>query len=335
MGGLLQALRRLFSGRQDGLPPLRAAFSRDFIWPLRPAQVARWAQRHGQAQPLAPADWPQRCVDTDRARLARLRQQGRAHDVPLHVLTAAIGVGDRRIRVLLGADGSVLGPRAYSRGRVGGAAAVLCLGLMGAGWGLRPLQALPAADQPAAQAALAGPAASSTVAPVTASASASAASNAHTDTHASTPASTPASAPAIGPPPLAHAASATAPDNSASAPAADIRPALSETQKETARAQSALLRGETPAATAPQPGDGPVYAVISRASRQHDTAAGNLALMRAAAERLGSDAPGHRELLESQGEWRAAWWPFTTMVDAERARVMLIGKGLKAEVVSF
>ena len=96
---LLAALRRAVTGRQPGLPPLRAAFSREFIWPLRPGQVARWAQRHGWPQPLAPADWPRRRIDSDRARLAALRQKGLAHDLPLHVLTAAIGVGDRRICV--------------------------------------------------------------------------------------------------------------------------------------------------------------------------------------------------------------------------------------------
>ena len=58
-----------------GLPPLRAAFSREFIWPLRTAQVARWAQRHGLPHSLAPADWPRRNIDADRARLAHLRQK--------------------------------------------------------------------------------------------------------------------------------------------------------------------------------------------------------------------------------------------------------------------
>ena len=63
--------------------------------------------------------------------------------MPLHVLTAAIGVGDRRIRVLVGADGSVLGPRAYSRSRLGSASLVLPVGLVGLGWTLRPLHGLP------------------------------------------------------------------------------------------------------------------------------------------------------------------------------------------------
>ena len=39
--------------------------------------------------------------------------------------------------------------------------------------------------------------------------------------------------------------------------------------------------------------------------------------------------------MQSQGEWRAAWWPVSTLADAERARVLLAGRGLKAEVVAF
>ena len=69
------------------------------------------------------------------------------------MLTAAIGVGDRRIRVLVGADGSVLGPRAYSRSRLGCASLVLAVGLVGLGWTLRPLHGLPDAGAAAALAA--------------------------------------------------------------------------------------------------------------------------------------------------------------------------------------
>ena len=78
-----------------------------------------------------------------------------------------------------------------------------------------------------------------------------------------------------------------------------------------------------------------MYAVVSLASRQRATAAVHLAQMKSAASRLDGPVPAHGELLESQGQWRAAWWPFTSLVDAERARVLLAGKGVKAEVVEF
>ena len=56
--------------------------------------------------------------------------------------------------------------------------------------------------------------------------------------------------------------------------------------------------------------------MVGPASRQRATAAGSLAVMKAAAGRMDGAAPGHGELLESQGQWRAAWWPFTSLVDA-------------------
>jgi trimeric autotransporter adhesin len=336
---LLAALRRAFTGRQPGLPPLRAAFSREFIWPLRTAQVARWAQRHGQPQPLAPADWPHRSIDADRARLAQLRQKGLAHDLPLHVLTAAIGVGDRRIRVLVGADGSILGPRAYHPTRVGGVCMVLAVGLVGLGWSLRPLHGLP--DDDAAAAAMA--AASAPVAAVAASAASAAdtAASATALAHAASAADAAASAAhAAGPAePAASAANdaavATAANTAASQPQASIRPTLSDEERYAAKVEAARLRGEPvpppPATLLP----GPVYAVVGPASRQRAAAAGSLAQMKSAASGLDGSAPEHGELVESQGQWRAAWWPFTSLVDAERARVLLAGRGIKAEVVEF
>ena len=57
---------------------------------------------------------------------------------------------------------------------------------------------------------------------------------------------------------------------------------------------------------------GPVYAVVARASRQREAAARDLALMQAAGSRLPPPAPGHAELMQTHGEWRAAWWPCST-----------------------
>ncbi|MDO8376345.1 MAG: hypothetical protein Q7S91_04055, partial [Aquabacterium sp.] len=170
---LLLALRTAITGRQPGMPPLQAAFSRDFIWPLTPKQVARWAQRHGQVHPLAPADWPRRRVETDGQRLSQARQKGLTHTVQLHLLTAAIGVGDRRIRVLMDAQGAVIGPRAYSRARIGAATSLLMAGVLGVGWGLWWPTPVADADAPAL-AALAASAPASAPASATTSAAASA-----------------------------------------------------------------------------------------------------------------------------------------------------------------
>ncbi|GCL63320.1 hypothetical protein [Pseudaquabacterium pictum] len=333
---LVAAVRRLLTGRQPGLPPLRAAFSREFIWPLRPGRVARWAQRHGQPQPLAPADWPQRRIDADRTRLTALRGKGLAHDLPLHVLTAAIGVGDRRIRVLVGADGSILGPRAYSRARLGSVGLVAAVALVGLGWTLRPLHGGPSGDDAAALAAAPASAASAPLAAASAPpvAAASAAASAALLADAASAAEPPASA-ASSATDGATMLAAAPPEAAASQPQADIRPALSDEERYLARVEAARLRGEPPPDPPATLLPGPVYAVVGPASRQRATAAGSLALMKAAAGRMDGSAPGHGELLESQGLWRAAWWPFTSLVDAERARVLLAGKGVKAEVVEF
>jgi len=95
----------------------RALFSEDFIEPLAPSRVARWALQHGST------DWPldpqaqERLVKIDPS----LRSTAAADPlVPLHLLTAAIAVGDKRLRVLLAprAGGPVLGQREWSRPRL-------------------------------------------------------------------------------------------------------------------------------------------------------------------------------------------------------------------------
>lgn len=336
---LVDTLRRLSTrrragptstGRQAGLPALRAAFTADFAWPLRPGAVARWAQRHGSPAPLAPPDWPRRSIDADRTRLARHRGKGFAHDLPLHVLTAAIGVGDRRIRVLVGADGSVLGPRAFDRSRSTAAATLLGLGLVALGWTLRPLQAPPA--DPATLLAAAPVAAAS--APAEPASAASTPDAAASDAAVAAAAGDPAASDAHAEPAAAQVATAAStPDAAASGPAGDIRPTLSDEQKYAAKVEAARLRGEPPPPP-PEPA-GPVYAVVGPGSASPDGAQRSLVAMRAAAARLDGGAPAHGELVNSQGQWRAAWWPFASLVDAERARVLLAGRGVKAEIVEF
>ena len=380
------------TGRRPGWPRLEAAFSRDFIWPLTPQTVARWAQRHGQPQSLAPADWPRRQVDTDLARLGPLRQAGLPHTVQLHLLTAAIGVGDRRIRLLMDADGHIIGPRAYSRSRSATAAGLLLAALVAAGWPWRGLH--PAGDgDGAAKAALATAAAASAASAVALAASAASAPTAPTapaphvaalaastaaaaDAAKAASAVNPVAGLATGPQPApaagtaharpahaepnhplaahpdtpaatAAAPSTTAPITTTTAPAktaADsgplgrVRPILSDDERTQAKQQAARLRqapAAAPAAAAPAPAPATVYAVVTRPSRQRETAASGLAVMRSSGPRLSPPAPGHSELMQHQGAWRAAWWPFANQVDAERARMMLAARGLKAEVVEF
>ena len=346
----------LLAGMPGGLrklPRLQATFSRNFIWPLSPGRVARWARAHGQTLPVAPPDWPRREVDFDERLRAAARQKGRAHAVHLHLLTAAIGVGDRRIRVLISADGAILGPRAYSRPRLAGAAGavgVLVVALLASGWGwLAPWPGAPRDSLAAAEAGTAAPedAASASGAVAAAPVPAEppdADSDSPTTPHAA--ATTDTAAEAEPTPPAAQAQAA----DTASAPIARIKPVLSDDERQAARQQAAALRGPPtgaapPTAAAPPGAEtaktaqtaqtAPVYAVVTRARRQHQSAVEDLALLRSAGKRLSGALPEHGELMQSQGEWRAAWWPFSTLADAERARVLLAGRGLKAEVVAF
>ena len=121
---------------------------------------------------------------------------------------------------------------------------------------------------------------------------------------------------------------------------AQVRPQLSEQDKRLAREQAAQLRASRLAAarqtqTAANQANAPVYALVSRPSLQRDEAQRSLALMHAARKRLPPPTPAQAELVQNQGLWRAAWWPFDSLAEAERVRVLLSGRGLRAEVVAF
>ena len=116
-----------------------------------------------------------------------------------------------------------------------------------------------------------------------------------------------------------------------------ILPVLSTADKLAARQQIEAARRGQAAAVAAQPPKpaAPVYALVTRPTREKGSAAQGLALIRASGQRLVGELPEHAELMLNQGEWRAAWWPFERQADAERARVMLAARGLKVEVVAF
>ena len=361
----LKRLLARLTGRQPGMPRLQSTFSRDFIWPLSPRRVARWARGHGQLQPLAPADWPRRVVESDGKLQGAARQKGLAHAVELHVLTAAIGVGDRRLRVLMDAQGAVIGPRAYSRPRLAAAGGLLAMALLGVGWTTLPPKlpdgsavlaaaAAAAASPPATSAPLG--AASTAALAVRAEPAASAADGASQTQHAdaaptaSPDATAPAKHPAdthdaglvsAGRPAAAASAPAAAPAPATaeqSGPLGRIRPSLSDEDKQAARAKTAALRSDkaaAPRAVAVATAPVKVYAVVSRPSPQREVASAGLAVMKRASGRLPDPVPDHSELMQNQGAWRAAWWPFASLADAERARVLLAGKGLKVDVVEF
>ncbi|MEK8050323.1 hypothetical protein AACH10_08730 [Ideonella sp. DXS22W] len=428
---------------------LTALFQQDFMWPRTPAQVARWVQRHGSEQPLAPADWPQRVLQPDAALLHAARRKGRPHAVTRHVLTAAIGVGDRRIRLLIDADGHVLGPRAFDRRRINrlaGAGSLLGAALLTAVLGpwrhaSAPADPHAAGATEAAAAASQAEAASAAMAAASAASDAAVADGAHaaasgtsgtsgtsgasaTDAHAHAAHAAPDAHPAPPAPPaaalhpapaapanpavqVAHAPPATQattapaadahaaahpppapapthahapapapaepeppassftvtqvpppayPVTRASGPIVAIRFRLSEEAKQAARDEVAAARAavqgeppppspakpprrapaaplETPVRVAQKPGV--VYAVITRPMPQRASAEAILAQMMSVRARLPQTAPDQGEVMQHQGRWRAVWWPFTSLAEAERAQVMLVTRGMHVEVIEF
>lgn len=133
-GDRLGALRRLLWPRsRAGFEPV---FSEDFIAPLRPSQVAGWALQHGSTtRPGEPA-WPQREVLADPALQSKASGKPGVEPVTLYLVTAAIDTPSKRLRVLLGRNGTikVLGRRDWSLPRLLLGGVLLPALLAGAAW---------------------------------------------------------------------------------------------------------------------------------------------------------------------------------------------------------
>ena len=334
----------------------RALFSEDFMAPLRPGRIASWAALHGVSKRPLEATAPQRDVVLDPA---RRRSADSAPEVPLFVLTAAIGVDDQRLRVLLAPEGTaVLGQRHHSRPRMaalaGGSLATLAL-LVGAGlWQTQhrvqaaaPAAATasavvaqgasaPAASAPAAMAAAsvpaAAPAASGPLADAPADhAQAPAEPPSQVATHAST--HSPTVTDVVDAEPQATAAEAT-PRTAGARPRrgrVDVPPLvakLDDAQRHDLRLAGRALRGE-PA----HPVHARAWALVTQPlsnRRQSERVAAQLH-----AVALLQPMPMRAELMQAEGGWRAVFWPFPTERDAEKVRLALADKGLRTQIVEF
>ena len=120
-------LDRLRAWARSLRPVERRGFSEDFIDPLTPRRIARFALRHGSLTAPPPGAGPVREVLEDDGLCARGSVQ------TWHLRTAAIEVGSRRVRVLLGdgPDAAVIGPRLWSPGRIAGGALAWALAMSG------------------------------------------------------------------------------------------------------------------------------------------------------------------------------------------------------------
>ena len=309
----------------------------NFMAPLSSRDVARWVLRHGRMLVQAPGDAPLR-------RVAAPAMESSPLPGTRYVLTAAIDGGALRSRVLLGAGqpAAVLGPRLLSPPRVVAAliAGCLLLGLalalalalvLGLGL-LAPSKAKPEAS--AAWPAHAAPAAESAheegtlthPAPVAqAPVAASAAEALRTTTARPTPAWPQRGRVTLQPlfPPLSD----------------DDKAAARQARTDALAARGGAAPAPTAGATAAQapvapPPAGPVYAVSTRALRTRAEAELLQAAIGALLKATGATAP-RLELLPEGDDWRVVAMPFADREQAEKARALLAGRGMRVEVLGF
>jgi hypothetical protein len=322
------------SGVPEGVPTvtqlavnpqqLAADFSENFIDPLTPRQVERFARRHGQALVRAPADGPLRHVRAD-------GRQANGGGLTLYLLTAVVETGTRKSRVLLG-DGNkpaVLGLRVLAPVRV--VAALLPLLAVGAA---AFLMARPPVQAPLAFAA-ASAAASVPVPAVVVAAAASAASAPVPAVAAPAAPQPPASAPLDVEPRLGRI------DMPSIRPRLGPQPKPPEPGTEPATAaapggtaaQAAAQRPAAPPAAAPLP---PVaaFALSTRPLRTRAEADQVRVAMKSLLKAVNATEV-HVDVLPEGDDWRVVGMPFASRGDADKARALLVSRGMRVVVVGF
>lgn len=331
----------------------RALFTEDFIPPLSPGRVARWAAQHGSATLPLGRDAPQRFVTLDASR----RRGGDGPEVDLYLLTAAVVVRGSRRRVLLTPDeaGGVIGPRHWSRPRSAAAGSVaacmLALGASAMAWRGEavaepaPVAAAASAVGPIAQASVPRKAPASPLAPTPpgpalpagqrlaeASPSATRASAAMLDTALTSPPAAPAraKAPLIATeaetPPSSRPISVDPQPGRVDLP--PIKPRLAEADRQSLKKAAAAMRGQGQGSVRK-----PAWALVTRPTadrRLSERAAAQFEAVAAV-----QPTTMRAELMRTGAAWRAVFWPFASARDAEKARIALADKGLRTEVVEF
>ena len=135
----LQAFMRLI--RPGSRAGFQSVFNEDFIAPLSPEKVARWALKYGNTTNPGDPDWPLREIGPDAAMQSLALATPGVEPFTLFLTAAAVDAPGGRLRLLLGRSGPggttphVIGPRNLSplRKAVAGALATVTLAL--AGWG--------------------------------------------------------------------------------------------------------------------------------------------------------------------------------------------------------
>jgi hypothetical protein len=333
------------SGPAPALAELQAAFSEDLIAPIGPRQVAAWARRQGRLLTAPPSDGPVRVV----AAGAGVRTW------PVYVMTAAIDLGALRSRVLVGAGerAAVLGPRLWSRPRLG-VLAVVALAVPALALGLVLGRAQPGAHGQAVAASAAASAAASTPA---SAAVAHAVPASAADAVQAADAAAPAidvepragrvTLPPLGPVERAAGRPASAAALAASAPPATLAAAHPATEppppdptpkRATPAPPAAAAVRETAAtsATATTTTSG-AFALSTRPLRTRAEAEQVMAAMAALllGERGVGMPPVKVEILPEGLDWRVVGWAYAARPEAEKARALLVARGMRVEVIAF
>lgn len=130
-------VRLLWPGSRAGFQRI---FNEDFMPPLSPAKVARWALLHGNTTRPGGADWPLRKIAADAAMRDLALANPGVEPLTLYLITAAVDTPSGRLRLLLGRSGlgsvpPVIGPRALSRLRMSLAGLLAAVAVALIGWG--------------------------------------------------------------------------------------------------------------------------------------------------------------------------------------------------------
>ncbi|MFO1271761.1 MAG: hypothetical protein U1F50_08805 [Rubrivivax sp.] len=312
-----------------GRDRLRPAFSEDFLAPWTPAQVARWAQRHGRDVAGMPAGAVRRDVALDKDALGL---DGTL--VPLVVRTAHLELEGRQQRVLVGAGAkpAVLGRRWWAARRVGTLAGVLSLAVVA----LLLRMAMVAHDELGVEHEPAPFALNEAAEPshgpdADREAKPEARPEARPESAVAAPEATASSAAAhaaASTPPPAASASASAPPPEAAASAPATRPV--DVDPQWGRIDLPRIRPQLVARNKSQPQQ--TWAIAAPQERDARAAARRAAQI---GKQLGDPSGLRVEPLAVGREWRVVGWPFRTRRAAEDALAVLARQGVKAEVVEF
>ncbi|WP_088281631.1 SPOR domain-containing protein [Ideonella sp. A 288] len=330
----------------------RRLFSEDLIPEIGLKRLLAFAAREGHTERPAGDDWSVRIADLDRALVDEAVAAGPVDRADITLITAALMDGATRVRLLIGKGPAfaVIGPRVWSRPRIGMAiAAPLALAVAaGVAWWAA------SGSAPAVHRSASGAASAPVAASAPAAATASAADASPPAARASEPASAPgaaasasesSTAPEVAPPthaasaptveaPQAEAPATPPPDAPAAprvaAPAGTPPPAAAIAPRVSIVPNLRPRLGDTAA-----PPTGQHFALVSPPMRSRAEAEALLRRLRTETSKIRHPSAVETSLLDSAQGWRVSWWPFANRRQADNAQAALAQRRVELEVVDF